>query len=202
MNHRIGIALSLLIGLLLAAPKAGADQSKRPSPSDTQLAAAEAVGSQVQEVLEAMMNESPNGFHLRQAVVTLQTGSAKEGGFTLNFIIFTLSHTSKKGVTATTTLTFGKQQLQTFSLLEATPPTTLDQQFKNDLAAAVVLAANAVPPSNLPLTKINVKREFAVTKDTKGGLTFKITALGSASGGITIDATKTSVNSIELSYSK
>lgn len=165
---------------------------KRPSPSNTDIAAAELVGQQAAVVIHAMMNEKPGGLQLRQAVLTLQTGTALEKGVEIDLVIFTFSNKKKIGLTDTTTLSFDDKQLQEFAA-DFVPPPSLDQQFKQQLDDAVKLQMGIDWGKH---KSIAIKKEFAVTKDTKGGLTLKITTPVSASGGFTIDRTRTSVNSL------
>lgn len=191
------IVVSLIV-LLTVTARIYAEDQARPRPEDNQLAAAEAIGQGMEVVLRAMRDEKPNGLHLTQAELSIETGTAKEGGISLNLVVFTIEHKNKKGTTDTISMTFGGKQLAEFGFVG--PPPTLDEQFKNLLTKAVKAAAQI---STLPLADIKVKKEFAVSKDTKGGLLFKATPpIGSVSAGGTIDWTKTSKNSIQLTYSK
>ena len=201
--YRIRIQLVLVLAASVASLFFGscfmkAQDDKRPSLSNTDIAAAELVSQQAAAVIHAMMNEKPGGLRLRQAVLTLQTGTALEKGIEINLVIFTLSNKKKIGLTDTTTLSFDDKQLQEFAA-DFVPPPSLDQQFKQQLDEAVKLQMGIDWGKH---KSIAIKKEFAVTKDTKGGLTFKITTPVSASGGFTIDRTKTSVNSLQLTYSE
>lgn len=208
LRFLVGLGIFSIL-LAVATVVANQDTAKRldfslsqsgPRPDDVQLAAAEQVGTQMQMVIQAMKDEKPAGLPFHQAVLTIETGTAKEGDFILNLIVFTLEHKSKKSLTSTLTVTFGKAQLQAFEAFAPAQPPTIDQTFKQALDAAL---AAATPVTGEPIAKISVKQQFAVSKDNKGGLTFKFTAFGSsASVGGSFDKTKTSVNTIELVYSK
>jgi len=172
--------------------------NKKPSPDDTQLAAAEDVGKQVQAVLLEMNKETPKGLHLKSAVLSIQTGNATEKSVELTFVIFTLSHKSKMGTTQTTVITFGKQEIADFQANFAPP--TFDQQFKQQLDRAIAVA-NEVKVFGT--SQISTKVEFVVSKDTSGGLTFSVSGpfgVGKSGATLKYDKTKTSTNSLDLVY--
>jgi hypothetical protein len=197
-NVRLLGCVILLGTTLLATPGSLAlpGGSKKPAPSNVELAATSDVSAGVEAVLASLMNEAPSELHLQQAVLSMQYGSAKEGGITLTLVVFTIGHKSKKGMTRTTAVTFGEVKLKEFTANFVAP--SLDEQFRDQLKDAVVAASKV---HTLPVTKITVKQEFAVSKDINGGLTFKVFN-GEGSIGGTIDVNKTSVNSLELTYSK
>lgn len=194
------VCFEVVAGLLVLALSpflVRAQDSKRPNPSDTNVAAAELVSDQAAAVVRAMMNETPNGLHLRQVVLTLQTGTTLEKGVEIDLVVFTYSNKKKIGLTDTTTLSFDDKQLQALGA-EAKPP-SLDEQFKKQLDEAV----KAQMALNWGKHKsISLKKEFVVTKDTAGGITLKITTPVTASGSFKVDRTKTSVNSLQLTYSE
>jgi beta-lactam-binding protein with PASTA domain len=138
---RIRIQLVLVLAASVASLFFGASfmmaqGDKRPNPSNTDIAAAELVSQQAAAIIHALMNEKPGGLHLRQAVLTLQTGTALEKGIEINLVIFTISNKKKIGLTDTTTLSFDDKQLQEFAA-DFVPPPSLDQQFKQQLDEAV-----------------------------------------------------------------
>ena len=170
----------------------------KPSPGNLQLASTEDVGQQVQAVISAMSKETPKGLHLKSAILSLQTGSAKEKSIELTLVIFTISHKSKMGATQTTVITFGDKQLAEFEANFAPP--TFDQQFKKQIDQAVAIADVV---KVLGVAQISAKVEFIVNKDTSGGLTFSASGpfgVGKLGGDLKYDKTKTSTNSLELIY--
>src|SRR5580704_8611702 len=72
--------------------------------------AAAQVGKDVEAALTTANSTGLAGLTLTKAVLTLETTGSVQGGIKLNFLIFTIDHTKKKGTTITQTLTFGALQ--------------------------------------------------------------------------------------------
>jgi hypothetical protein len=184
----------LAILLLSSSVSWGQNAPNAPKPNDPSLAAASEVGKAVQDALYKANATGLGGLRLTKAVLSLETGSTTEGGLKLNFIIFTISHTAKKGDTVTQTITFG-------ALDKAHAAGKPDFSALTDsLSQAVATSATtAAEVQVLPLSQATVKVEFAVERKNDGGLSFKV--LGYDVSG-SIDWDKTSKNSLEVTFTK
>jgi hypothetical protein len=131
--------------------------------------------------------------------LTLQTGSAKEKSVDLTLVIFTITHKSKMGTTQTLVINFGDKQIEEFGVNLVAPP-TINERFKQQLDEAVAISDVVTV---LGVSQISTKVEFAVSKDTAGGITFGAVGpfgIGKFGVDVKIDSTKTSVNSLALIY--
>jgi hypothetical protein len=186
--------LMLLIFLTLPSLLLGQQPSQTPKTDDVELAGAGSVGKAVQAALLKANGAGLGGLRLSKAVLTLEEGSTTEGGLKLNFVIFTISHTAKKGNTITETLTFGA-----LAKAHAEGPPDLSALTDSLARAIATAAATASEVQVLPLSEASVKIEFVVEKKNDGGLSFKV--LGYDVTG-SIDWDKTSKNSLEVTFSK
>jgi hypothetical protein len=166
----------------------------KPSTGNDALAAAADVGKEVQSALVKANGAGLGGLRLKQAVLSLESGSSVEGGVKLNFIIFTIKHTAKKGKTTTLSLTFGS-----VDRLKGGGRPDLASLTDSLSRAIATAAAVATEVEVLPLSEVTVKIEFVVEKTASGGLSFKI--LGSDVDG-SVDFDKVSKNSLEVTFAK
>jgi len=178
---------------LFLSPTAKA-QEKKPSAGNPALAGAAQVGDEVQKALVKANAAGLGGLRLTKAVLLMETGSAMEGGVKLNFIIFTIGHTEKKGRTITSTLTFGE-----LARLHAAGRPNLASLTDSLSHAIATAAAVATEVQVLRLTEATIKVEFVVEKKSDGGLSFHI--LGVDVDG-NIDLEKASKNSLEVTFSR
>jgi hypothetical protein len=163
------------------------------SIKDDGLARAKSVGQEVQRALQRANATGLNGLRVTEANLKLETGSEMSGNFEINFIIFTIQHKNKKTETQTTELVFSL----------AKPTSVSKENLIDPLAQAIAEAAAAASQINvLPLTKATITIDFAVSKDNSGKISFKVlgTNIAKIDGGV--DLTKTSKNTLVVTFSK
>ena len=160
---------------------------------DTDTVNAELVGQKVQEALLMASATGLGGLILNKAVLTLEVGQKTQGGITINLLIFKISSKRTKGSTETITLNFAQSPKAAVK-----PPSA--GELKDSLAGAIVAAAGAASKVNvLPLKEATIKLGFAVDTDASGGVKFQL--LGADFGG-SIDSSKTSMNSLTVTFTK
>jgi hypothetical protein len=165
-----------------------------PDPSNTEIAAAADVGKAVQRALLEADSTGLSNLALQKAVVSLETGRTTVQNVEISFIIFTISHSKKKGATQSTSLTFERMPRPAGSTTKKIDDLT------EPLARAIANAAAVASQINvLQFSEATVKLEFVVEKTTGGKISFKV--LG-ANIGPEVDLEKTSKNSIEVTFSR
>jgi hypothetical protein len=162
--------------------------------SDKETAAAEEVGKSVETALLTANSTGLGGLTLTKAVLTLETGGSIQGGLKLNFLIFTIDHTQKKGTTINQTITFGALQKP------AGGGVADASALKDSLAKAIATAAEvATQVHTLPLSEATVKIQFVVEKKSDGSIAFDILGV---KGGPSVNLDNTSTNSLEVTFAK
>ena len=168
-------------------------QEPRVPASNTEIASAASVGEAVNRALDKALETGLSGLTMKKAVLKLETGSAVSGGIELNFLIFTISHKTKKGSTQGTELVFEKQH-------NAGAGTLKTQDLVDPLAKAIATAAETAKQINaLPIASATISMDFAVEKSTGGKISFKL--FGSTESG-NIDVTTTSKNNLTVTFSQ
>ena len=151
------------------------------------------VGLDVQNALGQANLTGLSGLVLKKAVLTLETGSTVTGGVTINFIIFTIKHQTKKGSTITQEMTWGNlSQPQG-------PPATLES-LKGVLASAIARSAALTESvTAMPLSEASITLKFVVDKDNGGSLSYKVAGINL---GPSVDLDKVSTNTLTVTFAK
>jgi hypothetical protein len=168
--------------------------SSQAASNTLQTASPEAIGQAVQQALEKANATGLGGLVMKKVVLTLETGGTLDVGGKLNFLIFSVEHTSKKGTTIDQTLTFGsvgKQQGASTGNLE-----TLPDVLSKAVASAALTASKV---SELPFSEATIKLTFAVDVKNGGSISYKILGINL---GPEVDFEKTSKNTLEVTFAK
>jgi hypothetical protein len=164
------------------------------TPAPTEIVGADQVGKDVEAALLTANSTGLGGLALTKAVLTLETGGSIQGGLKLNFFIFTIDHTKKKGTTITQTLSFGALQKPAGG--GKTDLTTLKDSLSKAIATAAQVASQV---HTLPFKEGTVKIQFVVEKKTDGSISYKVLGIDL---GPSINLDNTSTNSLEVTFSK
>ncbi len=160
---------------------------------DQECVQATTVGKDVQSALQQANLTGLNGLVLKKAVLTLETGSTLTGGISINFIIFTIKHQTKKGDTIT-------QQITWTNVPKPAGAQAPTSSLKDVLAKAIATSsavANGVKA--LPLSEATITIKFVVDKDNGGSVSYKILGINL---GPTVDFDKVSTNTLAVTRSK
>jgi hypothetical protein len=160
--------------------------------TDKETAAVLQVGKDVQAALTAANATGLGGLKLSKAVLTLETAGTFQAGIKLNFLIFTIDHTQKKGTTISQTLTFGALQ----KLAGGGNVANLTEPLARALASAAEVASQI---NVLPLSQGVVKLQFVVEKKTDGSLSYQIMGINL---GPSVNLDNTSTNTLEVTFTK
>jgi hypothetical protein len=188
--------LTAVLTMSVASPLASGQERALALDVTNEVASASEVGKRVQDALQAAAETDLWRLKLSKAVLAVETGMVQEKNFEVKFIIFTISHKTKKGMTQTSTLTFTVPVQEGTAYAKGGPKPLAD--LKEPLARAIATAATMAASINvLPLSEATIKIEFAVSREAGGKIGFTIV---SVEGGAGIDFTKTSKNSLELTF--
>jgi hypothetical protein len=189
-------ALVIVIAMILTLGASGtirAQDNNCDTASSPECADASRVGIDVQNALRDANTTGLSGLTLKKAVLTLETGSTVTSGISINFLIFTIKHQTKKGNTITQEITWGSLPKP------AGPPGKLDN-LKEVLARAVATSAKvASSVTALPLSQATITIKFVVDKDNGGSLSYKVLGVNL---GPNVDLDKTSTNTLAVTFSK
>jgi hypothetical protein len=156
---------------------------------DQECAQASVVGHDVQTALQQANLTGLNGLVLKKAVLTLETGSTLTDGVSVNFLIFTVKHQTKKGDTITQAITWQ-------NVPKPAGESASVESLKNVLAKAVATAAAlANNVKALPLSEATITIKFVVDKDSSGSLSYKIFGINL---GPSVDLDKVSTNTLAV----
>jgi hypothetical protein len=162
--------------------------------NDRETVAATQVGKDVETALTTANSTGLAGLTLTKAVLTLETSGSVQGGIKLNFLIFTIDHTKKKGTTITQTLTFGAIQKPAGG--GEVDLTVL----KDSLSKAIATAAEVASQIRThPLSQGVVKLQFVVEKKSDGSISYKVLGIDL---GPSVNLDNTSTNTLEVTFSK
>lgn len=191
------LQIAVVIAFLFLCPKLAQGQAQPetscdPEKPNDQCVSAAQVGVDVQRALQLANLAGLSGLTLDKAVLTLETAATTKGGIDINFLIFTLKHTAKKGNTVTQTITWGTLDKP------AGGGTTAD--LKDVLASAVATAAQITSKvTAIKLSQAVIKIQFVVDKETSGSISYKILGV---TLGPSIDVDKTCTNTLEVTFKK
>jgi hypothetical protein len=185
------LLLGLGITLLFMSPTIRAQETC--DPASVECADASQVGIAVQDALRAANTSGLSGLSLKKAVLTLETVGTVTGGISINFLIFTIKHQSKKANTITQEITWG-------SLPKPNAVGGGLASLKDVLPRAIATAAQIASKVTAPaLSQAIITIKFVVDKDNGGSLSYKILGL---SLGPNVDLDKTSTNTLAVTFVK
>lgn len=164
------------------------------APTDKEIVGVEQVGKDVESALVTANSTGLQGLVLSKAVLTLETAGSTQGGLKLNFLIFTIDHTKKKGTTITQTMTFG-------ALQKPAGGGKVDlATLRDSLAKAIATSAAVVSQIHtLPFSQGTVKLQFVVEKKNDASLSYKVLGIDL---GPSVNLDNTSTNSLEVTFTK
>lgn len=179
--------------LTLVTSRAVKAQDNCDVATSQECADASKVGIDVQNALRDANVTGLSGLTLKKAVLTLETGSTVTGGISINFLIFTIKHQTKKGNTIAQEITWGSLPKP------AGTPGKLDN-LKEVLSRAIATSAKiASSVTTLPLSQATITIKFVVDKDNGGSLSYKVLGVNL---GPNVDLDKTSTNTLVVTFSK
>jgi hypothetical protein len=172
------------------------------------------LGAQLQAVLTKLRDQTQTvygNYQFQKAVLHIETGSTTEIDAGVNLVVFTISYKHKKGLTQSMdsvfslpdkkALTDHLDRLQALSKMEMSDTAAAQQQTAEDKLAQALNDAIDVASqvTILPTDSVVAKVQFSISNDINAGVSFVFLG-GSSKASAGVDFTKTSVNSIEVTF--